>query len=396
MTDRSKEDPASFSLVRGGPFHRLGLRLGVVRGDNQGLLTRSLALVGITFLPLVVLAALQGVLVGPVVVVPLAVDLSVYARFVIAISLLVFAERTIDRRLSEAVGHFRTSGLLEGRAREDFEAAIGKLERTRDSLLPEIVLLLLAFVLAWVSSRAVLTLPVSSWRALTPGLESSTTWAGAWLERVSLPFYQFMIYRWLWRILVWSTFLARAARCDLRLVPTHPDGAAGLGFLGGAQASFSAFLVPMALTAASRGVQWVQVGGGTMDGLRNSLIAFVVLALALVLGPLLLFMPKLAAIKRRGLYEYGTLATDYTRRFDQKWVRGRPAGDEPLLGTADIQSLADLNNSFDVIRRMRLVPPNLQNTISLLLAATLPMLPFIALIVPIQQILRQLAGFVMR
>ena len=396
MTDRSQDPLPPFSLVRGGALHRLGRALGITRDDRPGFAARSLVHVVITFVPLVALAAWQGVLFGSAVELPLVRDLGVYVRFLIAVPLFIFAERVVDDRLSCAVRTFRTSGLLEGRARTDFEAAIGRLERMRDSVVPEIVLLGAAFALAWLGNRAALEMPVSGWRLVTPGVESSTTWAGAWLERVSLPVYQFLSVRWLWRVAVWSLFLARVSRCELRLVPTHPDGAAGLEFLGQAHASFGAFLTPLAAHAACQAVQWVQHFGGATDALRNVLVAFALVALAIALGPLLLFVPRLAVAKRAGLYEYGALASDYTRRFDEKWVRKRADADESLLGTADIQSLADLSGSYEIVRNMRLVPFNMQHLISLLLAIALPMLPFIALIVPLKEILKQLAGLVMR
>jgi hypothetical protein len=54
--------------------------------------------------------------------------------------------------------------------------------------------------------------------------------------------------------------------------------------------------------------------------------------------------------------EYGGLAARYTREFHEKWIRGRAPADEPLVGSADIQSLADLANSYEVVRGTRAVP----------------------------------------
>ena len=41
--------------------------------------------------------------------------------------------------------------------------------------------------------------------------------------------------------------------------------------------------------------------------------------------------------------------------FEEKWIHGGD-GAEELLGSADIQSLADLGNSYAVVREMRFVP----------------------------------------
>ena len=78
----------------------------------------------------------------------------------------------------------------------------------------------------------------------------------------------------------------------------------------------------------------------------------VVFLLIIVLGPLLLFMPHLAAARRIGL-QFGTLAQRYVREFDDKWLRGRAPAGEPLMGSADIQSLADLGNGSEIVREMQ-------------------------------------------
>ena len=85
----------------------------------------------------------------------------------------------------------------------------------------------------------------------------------------------------------------------------------------------------------------------------------------LVLGPLVAFYPQLRAARRRGMIEYGTLGQAYAREFNRKWIRGSPPADEPLLGSADFQSLADLHNGFEVVRGIRLVPFTTKNVTSL-------------------------------
>ena len=97
-----------------------------------------------------------------------------------------------------------------------------------------------------------------------------------------------------------------------------------------------------------------------------------------ILGPLLVFSPKLAAAKRAGLREYGTLAQRYVREFDHKWLRGGAPADEPLIGSADIQSLADLGNSFEVVKDMRLVPFTLRTVLQLAVVTLLPVAPLTA------------------
>ena len=109
---------------------------------------------------------------------------------------------------------------------------------------------------------------------------------------------------------------------------------------------------------------------------------------------MLVFGPKLAAAKRAGLREYGTLAQRYVREFDGKWLRGGAPADEPLVGTADIQSLADLGNSFEVVRGMRWVPFTAQTALQLAVATLLPVVPLTLTMFSLQELLERLLKIV--
>jgi len=395
MSDSPDPQAAPFALCHGGAIYRISRRFHLAREGLLGLSLRCAISFGLTFVPLAVLAAAQGVLYGHRVTLPLLSDITVYARFVFALPFLIAAEPIVDRRLGEAVRMFHTTGVLEGGAREDFDRALHRLARVRDSFIPEIVLLVASFAFSWFSSRAILDLSVSSWREVLPHSEASVTMAGRWLDLVSLPIFQFLALRWLWRILLWAVFLARVSRTELKLVPTHPDGAAGLAFLGEAHTAFIVVLIPLSATAAAKAVQWIQFSGGTILSLQPALGTFAALGLLVALGPLLVFTPRLVRAKRAGLYRYGALASDYTQQFDRKWLQGG-SGQEEILGTGDIQSLADLGNSFAFVERMRVVPANLRHAITVLVASVLPVIPFLALIFPLREILQQLLSLVAR
>ena len=111
-----------------------------------------------------------------------------------------------------------------------------------------------------------------------------------------------------------------------------------------------------------------------------------------MLGPLLVFAPQLAAAKRVGLREYGTLAERYVREFDTKWLRGGALADEPLVGSGDIQSLADLSNSFEVVRSMRIAPFTKETILQLATATIAPVVPLLLTMMPFEELLRRLLG----
>ena len=118
----------------------------------------------------------------------------------------------------------------------------------------------------------------------------------------------------------------------------------------------------------------------------------VVFVLLLLLGPLLVFTLQLAQAKRTGLREYGTLAERYVREFDAKWVRGGAPADELLIGSADIQSLADMGNSFSVVQNMRIVPVKRDDILRLMGATLAPIVPLALTMMSLEELLKKLMG----
>jgi hypothetical protein len=67
---------------------------------------------------------------------------------------------------------------------------------------------------------------------------------------------------------------------------------------------------------------------------------------------------------------------------------------DELLGSGDIQSLADLGNSFGFVRDMRLVPFSLEDVFRLALATAIPILPLLLTIMPLDELVTRLAKIV--
>jgi hypothetical protein len=80
------------------------------------------------------------------------------------------------------------------------------------------------------------------------------------------------------------------------------------------------------------------------------------------------------------------MASRYVHAFDRKWIRDEQASGESQLGTADMQSLADLNNSVNVIRNMRLIPADRRLMVQLAAYVIVPMLPLVFLKFPVDEL----------
>jgi len=101
------------------------------------------------------------------------------------------------------------------------------------------------------------------------------------------------------------------------------------------------------------------------------------------------FSPLVARIRRTAELNGNALAMRYVRLFHSKWGPDR-GSDSELLGTSDIQSLADLQNSLSAGGRMRLVPVTRNAAKALLLAGALPYVPLVLTKFPVKTVLSML------
>jgi hypothetical protein len=108
--------------------------------------------------------------------------------------------------------------------------------------------------------------------------------------------------------------------------------------------------------------------------------------------PLIFFSSQLAYAKRAALLDYGSVASGYVRDFREKWIEGRNPEGERLLGSGDIQSLADLGNSFDIVSETRVVPFGKEEVISVAITLAVPLLPLLLFVIPLEEIVNRILG----
>ncbi len=386
MSDITSALADNFSLTRGGPLHLLVVRFGIAGDERQRVIRRALLVAMMTWLPLLVLSVLHGDAYGSTVSVPFLLDIAVNVRFLIAVPILILAESGIDARWRILVLQFLRSGLVREKELPTFEAAIEKTMRLRDSVLPELLILLAAFLpVLFVRSEPLLT-GISNWHA-TVGSDQITP-AGWWFSLVSTPIFRLLMLRWLWRMILWTYFLWRVSRLNLGYVATHTDMAAGLGFLSEGQKAFSPIVFAGGAVIAAQVGNTITYLGATLSSQKLPMIAYGVLAIMFLMAPLLVVAPALLKVKRKALREYGAMVTKHNQLFDLKWIQGGKPPDELILGNPDASSLADLGSSFTVIRQMGIVPIDKPTLVTLALAAALPMIAVALYATPTDELIR--------
>jgi hypothetical protein len=387
-----------FSLVLGGPLYRLLIRarLGDTALGHLG--QRIVVITLLAWLPLFLLSLLDGKALGGVRI-PFLYDIEMQARFLLALPLLIVAELTVHKRIRTIVQQFLDRGIIPEESLPRFGAIIDSAMRLINSIAVEVALLLMVFVVGHFTWSAASGMEkavheTATWYAVKSDTGAQLSLAGYWYSFVSLPLFQFIFLRWYFRLFVWARFLWQVSRLDLHLIPTHPDRAAGLGFLSVSVHAKSLFILAHGVLLSGLIADRIFYTGAKLLDFKLEALAVIAIVMMVVLGPLLAFSPNLTRAKRAGLRKYGKLASRYVEEFDQKWVRGGAPADEQLIGSGDIQSLADLGNSFEIIRGIRPIPFTKETVIQFSIIILLPVLPLTLTIMPLDELITKFLGVI--
>ncbi|HXT23382.1 MAG TPA: hypothetical protein VN749_00995 [Candidatus Eisenbacteria bacterium] len=381
------EEQHDFSLVLGGPLFQI-FRRTHMEGDHLELLRRRIVIITVfLWLPLLLLSAFASPA-GGAGRLSFLRDVEVHARFLVALPVLIGAELLVHLRIRPVVRRFVERRIVLPQDLPRFESAIQSAIRLRNSIPSELGLLLVVYSLGFWFWHNRVGFDRSTWYANSGGRWNLTP-AGFWYVFVSIPIVQFILLRWYLRLFIWFRFLWRVSRMGLHLIPTHPDRCAGLAFLGKSSYAFAPILFAQGAMLAGLVASRVLYRGESLTSFKLQIGGFIVFFVLAILGPLLMFTPKMAQARRKGLADYGLLAQRYTEGFEQKWVRNSSTSEE-LLGAADIQSLADLGDSYGLVRDMRSVPFGLDDVTRLAAATAAPLVPLLLTIFSPEELLMRI------
>src|SRR5215472_5472368 len=375
MTTKSHfiDELSDFSLVLGGPLYQL-FRKSHIAGDALELVYRRLLIIALlAWLPLLILITF-GSSAGSRV--SFFHDVEVHVRFLVALPVLIAAELIVHSRIRPVVHRFIERRIVLPKDFPQFYRAVESAVKLRNSIPVELALLLVVYTVGLWLWHGRVAIGVGTWYAM-PGSRWNLTPAGIWYVFISIPILQFILLRWYLRFFIWYRFLWQVSRIDLHLVPTHPDRGAGLAFLGKSVYAFGPILFAQGAMLAGVVASRVLYRGESLLSFKLQAGGFVAFFVLAILGPLLMFTPQMARAKRRGLADYGLLAQRYVDSFEQRWVLEDRDPHDELLGTGDIQSLADLGNSYSMVRDMRAVPFGLEDISRLAAATAAPLLPLL-------------------
>jgi len=366
----------SLMLFNDGPAHRLGNR------------QKAAITVTITYVPLVVLGALQGLALGATRAESVILDPAMFARFLVALPILILTSSTCQSVVNEVARHFQEAGLVKETDQQRYAAIVTSANRLRNSRAA--IWICFGLACAYSAFFAFLVLPgmSMSWRTLGTEGHRSLSLAGWWFVTVSQPIYLLVLLHFLYHVALWWQFLWRTSRFNLQLHAVHPDGAGGLGFLG---LTLFTFRMPaFAISASFAGglATLVLVNGARVSDFRYEIAAVVLFVVGLFAYPLTsFFYRELSRARQRGVLDYWKLNEAQMRQFEKKWIVSESKlGD--MLGVPDFSEVIDLSSILGNAKQMNLRPFQRNGIVSLVVAVALPFLPVLALEFPVLDILK--------
>jgi hypothetical protein len=395
--DAAPTDDTTFSLVQGGPPYLIQQKLGLIPRRRLGIPRRLIFFILLTWVPMMVWAIIHRRVFAGVVAEPLLQHFGVHVRCLVAIPLFIAAEAVVEAISGRLFPYFVTSGLVTDALRPRFVDILQRSARLRDSRLASALLAILALILSWLFTGAddALHSDALSWAVSSEAGRLQLGFGGWWFRFVAAPVFIFFLLYWVWRLFIASIVFGRIARLDLRLVPTHPDCAGGLGFLEMAPTAVSPIVLAISAVIASHWAHQVLYHEAHVASFSVPLAIFVVALLVIFLGPFLLFAPQLGKLKRRGLLDYGALVGEHGWLVQKRWILGEPVEDKGLLDAPELGPVADTVSMYEAVERIKPVPLGVQSAVAIVVPALLPMIPVFAIEVPLKDMLLKLLGALM-
>ena len=377
------------SLVRGGFFYQLQERLRLVNENDTRIFIRAVVLGLVAFLPLLGLAAIEGVAWNSDTSRSLLHDVTIYARLLVAIPFFILAENVVDDRFVVITSYFRNAGIILPAQHDRYQQLLTSLKAIVSSRSAELIMLAAAFAGSVIIIMSSAVPGDVSWRTDTDG---SFTFALWWMMLFSLPLFNFLLIRWIFRFFIWIAFLWRFARIELHLLPTHPDGAGGLGVLSESVHAFAPVFLAISAVVASVWAKRVMSGEASVSDFHMPFVALMIGAVIIASFPLLLFARRLLKLKLGGLHDYGVMANLHSLYFDNKWIKDSEENMPEVLGAPDISSLADLEAGYQCVQGMWFVPFRIQNIVVVAVSVAIPMIPLLLIEIPLRELLIKIGG----
>lgn len=356
---------------------------------------QAVALLCIAWLPLAIMTFVDGTFYTGVSM-PFIMDYSRQGRLLLGVPLMIIIHDLVYERMPMVL-EYLANVMMTPEDRERFiHGPLQKAKRRNNSMWMQVTLLL---IIAGVSFSPIggarfldVNAAADSWIVSKNQGTGTLSMAGKWMQYVSIPVFQFLVFRWLWRYTTWVVLVYRISKIHLKVRPTHPDGAGGLSILILAQRGFSfVFFVCGIVISSHMTAQYTQ-HQVSFDTLKIEILGFVLLSLITIFSPLFLFTRKLIWEKYMGHLYLGKAGANASEIFEEGWVKQMSASRVSSGSVLDPSDQADLTSVYRYLQNLSVVPFRLGDLIQISLILFMPFIPIFFMEFSIMELLEKILG----
>ncbi|SLM49026.1 conserved membrane protein of unknown function [Nitrospira japonica] len=376
-----------YTLFDDGPAYRIEEKLGLLQDGRRRMGRRVLFALLVAWLPMLLLAAVQGLAMGPTRLESFLMDFIINVRFLITVPVLLVGESICEEQLRTVVRQFLDAHLVKVEIRARFDAIVRKAVDVSRSGLTDGLLVGVAYLHSLAAVIVYLYgLHHPTWRAPSIDGHITLSLAGYWYILVAFPLYAFLLWRWLFRIGMWWWFLRQVSKLNVQITPSHRDGVGGLGFLSDSVQAFVPFAFAEGALVAGTMADFVMYEGDSPFQYQWHVVGFVVIILILIVGPLWVFMRPLYKAKEEAAFRYGALASRQIQLVEERWIHAAPKREDLDASMPDFRSVTHLGHSVAAVRNMSIFPLQKDDVIKLIVMALLPLLPVAVTQIPMGEV----------
>lgn len=382
---RDADSPPDCSLVRNDLLFRWQRRVGLVPAHGLGIARRALFWTLLAWVPIVVWAVATGNLLPKPAGESLLQHFGIHVRCLVAIPLFIYAEGISHQLTTSLLPYFETSGLVSARDVPGFRGILLGVARLRDAAYPWIV------IMGLIVAAESLPMTFADVHELVWAVPRSDVaelgFGGWWYFHVARAVFLVLLLAWLWRVILLFVLFLRISKLDLKIVPTHPDGAGGLGFIERFPKAFSPVLLGIASVTAAKWAHDVVYHGTDVQALKTNMIGLAAVLLLIFGSPYLVWIGTLIKAKKQALLEYGALVGEHGRLVRRRWIEKCPVPENELLSAPELGPVADTVALYQAVQGMRAFPLGKSSLLALAVPIVIPILAVVAIRIPIKEVL---------
>jgi hypothetical protein len=358
-----------FQIGEGGLLRRFEVVAHLTRVGRQIVIA-----VAVTWVPIMVLGLINEKVLGRPE--PLLHHAATHVRLLVAAPVFLFIDAMFPRTCRVILAQLVFKNFIPESAEPRFQRILRSATGLANSWVPEALLMFVSIGLGIAALVGVVPASgVHRYGQRTP--------AELWYILTDWPFVQFLLWRALWRWVIWVRILFGLSSIQLALVATHPDRRGGISFLRLPSVGYCAFL--LFAVASMLCAEWgdTLTFDRSLKGFSPLLALFAGAGGMIAFGPLLAFAPQLFRARRQGIIDCGGRACDEGRRFQRRVLERLPI-DDPAA-SIEVSALCDVGVVYrEAVDRLQIWLVDQRDIIGLLIATLLPVLPMMLLRVPME------------